>query len=135
MKGVARGDARKRPLEERDMVAVTETSAATQAAGGAPRERPQQAVPRPSSQAAPANEPVTLASTDGAKAEPAPTLSPIGFTLHFDGDSQRLILEAREPASGYLIVQIPPKYVVKQFSATVRSNLEPSRGKGLNDAV
>jgi hypothetical protein len=117
------------------MVAVTETSAATQAAGGAPRERPQQAVPRPSSQAAPANEPVTLASTDGAKAEPAPTLSPIGFTLHFDGDSQRLILEAREPASGYLIVQIPPKYVVKQFSATVRSNLEPSRGKGLNDAV
>ncbi|HEV2549857.1 MAG TPA: hypothetical protein VGU20_21275 [Stellaceae bacterium] len=81
------------------------------------------------------NEPVAPASTEGAKAEPTPAASPIGFTLHFDGDSQRLILEAREPASGYLIVQIPPKYVVKQFSATVRSNLEPSRGKGLNDAV
>lgn len=115
------------------MVAVTETSAAAQALGGAPPERLQQPVPRPSSPAA--NEQVTPASTDGAKAEPAPTPSPIGFTLHFDGDSQRLILEAREPASGYVIVQIPPKYVVRQFSATVRSNLEPSRGKGLNDAV
>jgi hypothetical protein len=117
------------------MVAVTETSAATQALGAAPPERLQQPVPRPSSQAAPTNEQVTPASTDGAKAEPAPTPSPIGFTLHFDGDSQRLILEAREPASGYVIVQIPPKYVVKQFSAAVRSNLEPSRGKGVNDAV
>jgi len=115
------------------MVAVTETSAATQALGGTPPERLQQPVPRP--QPAPANAPVTSASTDSAKAEPAPTPSPIGFTLRFDGDSQRLILEAREPASGFVIVQIPPKYVVKQFSTTVRANLEPSRGKGLNDAV
>ena len=65
----------------------------------------------------------------------ARVIAPIGFTLRFDGDSQRLILEAREPVSGYLIVQIPPTYVVKQFSATVRANLEPSRCKGLNDAV
>jgi hypothetical protein len=112
------------------MVAVTETSAATQALGGAPPERLQQAGARHSAEvsAAPAR-------TDVAKAEPIPAPSPIGFTLHFDDDSQRLILEAREPASGYLIVQIPPKYVVKQFSATVRANLEPSRGKALNDAV
>jgi len=117
------------------MVAVTETSAATQALGGGPPERLQQAVARHSGRADTASEPVAPASTDVAKVEPIPAPSPIGFKLHFDGDSQRLILEAREPASGFVIVQIPPKYVVKQFSTTVRANLEPSRGKGLNDAV
>jgi hypothetical protein len=116
-------------------MAVTETSAAARVSGASVPERSQQPAPRPTAEASPAREPVTLASTDSAKTDLAPAPSPIGFTVHFDGDSQRLILEAREPVSGYVIVQIPPKYVVKQFSATVRSNLEPSRGKGLNDAV
>ena len=117
------------------MVAVTETSAAKHALGSAPPDRLQQVGARHAAEVSTASEPVAPASTDVAKAEPIPTPSAIGFTVHFDGDSQRLILEAREPASGYVIVQIPPKYVVKQFSATVRSNLEPSRGQGVDDAV
>ncbi len=117
------------------MVAVTETSAAARALGGAPPERLPQLVPQPSAQASKVSEPVALAGTDRAKTEPAPAPSPIGLTVHFDGDSQRLILEAREPVSGYLIVQIPPKYVVKQFSATVRTNLEPTRGRDVDAAV
>jgi hypothetical protein len=116
------------------MVAVTETSAAAQAVGSPP-DRPQQPTPRHSAQGTTASEPVVTAGRDVAKGEATAGSSPIGFTLHFDGDSQRLILEAREPASGYLIVQIPPKYVVKQFSATLRSHVEPRRGQGLNDAI
>ena len=115
-------------------MAVTETSAAAGALGGSASERLQQPLPRPSAQVSPASDAV-VARAEVTKAEPTPTPSPIGFTLHFDGDSQRLILEAREPASGYLIVQIPPKYVVKQFSATVRAQVEPRRGQGINDAV
>jgi hypothetical protein len=117
------------------MVAVTETSAAAQAQGSAAPDRAQQSIPRHPAQAGPTNEPVVSARTDAAKTEATTAPSPIGFTLHFDGDSQRLILEAREPASGYLIVQIPPKYVVKQFSATVRSNIVAKRGQGLDHAI
>jgi hypothetical protein len=117
------------------MVAVTETSAAAQALGAKTPERLPQPVARPSAQASTVSEPVTPVGTDRAKAESAPAPSSIGFTLHFDGDSQRLILEAREPVSGYVIVQIPPKYVVKQFSATVRTNLAPPRGRGVDAAV
>ena len=117
------------------MVAVTETSAAAQALGGTPPERLQQPVPQHSAEANRASEPVVPVATDVAKTEPVPTPSPIGFTVHFDGDSQRVILEAREPVTGYIIVQIPPKYVVKQFSTTVRAHVEPTRGQGFNDAV
>jgi hypothetical protein len=116
------------------MVAVTETSAAAQALGSAP-DRPQQPLSRHAAQGTTASEPVVTAGKDVAKAEVTAAASPIGFTVHFDGASQRLILEAREPASGYLIVQLPPKYVVKQFSATVRSNIVSKRGQGLNDAI
>ena len=116
------------------MVAVTETSASAQALGGKTPARLPQPVPQPSAQVSTVSEPVAPVGPDRAKAEPPPAPSPIGFTLHFDGDSQRLILEAREPVSGYVIVQIPPKYVVKQFSATIRTNLAP-RGQGVDAAV
>jgi len=34
-----------------------------------------------------------------------------------------------------VIVQIPPKYVLKQFSAQDRAQFEGSRGNGVNDAI
>jgi hypothetical protein len=117
------------------MVAVTETSAAAQALAATGPERPQHPVQRPSTASSPANGAVTPATTEAARAEATPAPSPIGFTLHYDNDLQRLILEARDPVSGYVIVQIPPKYVVKQFSATVRATLDATRGTGVNAAV
>jgi hypothetical protein len=114
------------------MVAVTETSAATQALGSTGPERLQPTPPsltpaKPTGDAG--------GGTEAAKAETRPAPSPIGFTLHYDSDLQRLILEARDPVSGYVIVQIPPKYVLKQFSAQDRAQFEGSRGNGVNDAI
>ena len=116
------------------MVAVTETSAAPQASGGANPERLQQSASRPSTAVSGTGDAVQ-ATLNAAKPEPTPPATPIGFTLHYDNDLQRLILEARDPVSGYVITQIPPKYVLKQFSATVRAQLEPPRGTGVNAAV
>jgi hypothetical protein len=50
---------------------------------------------------------------------PKPTPPPFGLTEHFDDDMQRMILEARDPVSGYVIFQMPAKYVIKQHSAIV----------------
>ena len=66
---------------------------------------------------------------------PAPKTQPsIGFTLHYDNDTRRLILEAREPVTGFLIYQMPPKYVVRQFTASV-GGIEPARGATVDSAV
>jgi len=112
------------------MVAVTEISVATQALGNAGAER----LPQTTSHVATAAKPASDGAAANVEATPAPA-SPIGFTLHYDNDLQRLILEARDPVSGYVIVQIPPKYVLKQFSATDRAHLEAARGTGVNDAI
>jgi hypothetical protein len=79
---------------------------------------------------------------DGAPAQPAapetpaPSASsaPIGFKLRYDQDTRRLILEARDPVSGFVIYQIPPKYVIKQFSARVGA-VERARGGRVDSAV
>lgn len=73
-----------------------------------------------------------------AAATPAPAppqqLTPIGFTLSYDQTTQRLVLEAREPGSGFVIAQIPPGYVVKQFSASI-GGIAPPRGATVDSAV
>jgi hypothetical protein len=70
---------------------------------------------------------------------PAPaassTPSSMGFALHYDADTQRLILEVREPVTGYVIYQMPPKYVIKQFSATGSVAVAPTRGARVDSAV
>ena len=35
-----------------------------------------------------------------------------------DADTQRLILEARDPSSGIVIYQIPPKSAIRQLSSS-----------------
>jgi hypothetical protein len=71
---------------------------------------------------------------DVPKASALPTSQAIGFALHYDADMQRLILEVREPVTGYVIYQMPPKYVVKQFSAS-GSAAAPSRGARVDSAI
>jgi uncharacterized FlaG/YvyC family protein len=60
---------------------------------------------------------------------------PFGFTLHYDDDLHRLILESRDPITGFVIYQMPPKYVVKQFTATVAPSISENRGASVDQAV
>jgi hypothetical protein len=83
--------------------------------------------PQPTpSPAAPAGAPAAAAAATPA----APPASAVGFTLTFDPDTQRMILEARDAATGFVIDQMPPRYVVKQFSTQAAA----SRGTSVDDA-
>ena len=79
------------------------------------------------------------ASAAAAPAENAPKLEApappaFGLVLHYDRDMQRLILEARDPVSGFVILQVPQKYMMEQF-ATLGASVERMRGKGVDSAV
>ena len=64
----------------------------------------------------------------------APANAPgIGFTLTFDTDTQRLILEARDPVTGFVIYQMPPKYVLKQLAAA--ASAASTRGAKVDSAI
>jgi hypothetical protein len=68
---------------------------------------------------------------------PTPSVSPssaIGFSTSYDPSTGRIILEAREPRSGFIIYQMPPKYVIKQFAASVGA-IEPARGGRVDGAA
>jgi hypothetical protein len=58
----------------------------------------------------------------------------IGFSLQYDPETRRMFLEAREPVSGFVIFQMPPKYVIKQFSASI-GRIEPARGAKVDSAA
>jgi hypothetical protein len=64
----------------------------------------------------------------------APSTSAIGFSLDYDASTGRMILESREPVSGFIIYQMPPKYVIKQFTASV-GDIAPARGAQVNSAA
>jgi hypothetical protein len=78
------------------------------------------------------------ASASATPAKNAPKLEAaapaFGLVLHYDQHMQRLILEARNPASGFVIFQIPQKYVTEQ-SATLPAGGERVRGTGVDTAV
>jgi hypothetical protein len=106
-----------------DVTEASLTSPVSPAPDPAPRKS---AVPSNSSAvASPAVPPA--AETSSA---PKPSTPPFGLTEHFDDDMQRMILEARDPASGYVIFQMPAKYVIKQHSAGASS--VTARGTSIN---
>lgn len=76
----------------------------------------------------------TPAAPAPAPAPAAPPPPPIGLTLSFDDATHRLVLEAVEPGSGFVISRIPPGYVVKQFTASI-GGIAPARGAKVNSAV
>jgi hypothetical protein len=100
----------------------------------APASGPTRAGTTPSA-APPADQaqPVSTAAPE-VPTPPPPTPTAIGFSLDFDPSTGRMFLEAREPVSGFIIYQMPPKYVIKQFTATVGS-IEPARGAQVNSAA
>lgn len=66
---------------------------------------------------------------------PAPPTPPaIGFSLVYDPGTGRMILEALEPDSGFVIYQMPPKYVIKQFVPSV-APIEAARGAKVDSAA
>jgi hypothetical protein len=109
-------------------MALIETSPITPVVRPPSTER-QAPAPTPSP-AAPSGAPAAAA----AASAPAPAASAVGFTLTFDPDTQRMILEARDAATGFVIDQMPPRYVVKQFSAQSGVKAAASRGTSIDDA-
>jgi hypothetical protein len=110
-------------------VAVTETSP-TLPFSPAPDPAPRKSAVPPEDSAVgmtPPSVAVTPSST------PAPVLAPFGLTQHFDNDTHRLILEARDSISGYVIYQMPAKYVIKQLTAS--SSLVAPRGASVNRSL
>ena len=69
-----------------------------------------------------------VAAPDTVRTPPAAASSPYNFVLRFDPDTQRMILEARDSVTGFVIFQMPPKYVIKQFSAGAADKAAPPRG-------
>ena len=89
---------------------------------------------------APTAAPVTAVAApapaaDTASKPPAPPVSAFGFALRYDQGMQRMILEARDAVTGFVIFQMPTKYVTKQFSAGADAAAESSRGAKLDSAV
>ena len=72
--------------------------------------------------------------TENAPKAEAPAPAAFGLVLHYDQDIRRLILEARDPASGLVVFQIPQKYVPEQF-ARLPVNTGSARGTGVDRVV
>jgi hypothetical protein len=79
-------------------------------------------------------EPASAPVADVPKVSAPSASGAMGFTLHFDADMQRLLLEVREPSDGFVIFQMPAKYVIKQFSAGNSAASSP-RGARVNSAA
>jgi len=87
--------------------------------------------------AAPSSVPQASAAPAAPAVDPRPAPAPsppIGFSLSYDDATHRLVLEAREPGSGFVISQIPPAYAVRLFSASI-GPIAPSRGGKVNSAA
>jgi hypothetical protein len=117
-------------------VAVTDTPSAlpvtpTPVGGGRPSAASEAASP-----AAPARarEPAAAPAPAPAASSPPPVPQPIGLTLSYDDATHRLVLQAREPGSGFVIAQIPPSYVVKQFTTSL-GGIAPARGGTVDSAA
>lgn len=79
--------------------------------------------------------PATPEVADTPKAQPELGPSTFTFSVHYDLGTHRLILEARDPVTGFVIYQQPRKYILKQFSASVNAVIPPTRGGRLDNAV
>jgi hypothetical protein len=102
----------------------------------------------PAPQASPSTHsaPIQPASSSAGEAQGAPATAPdaskpalptattIGFSLGFDPSTGRMFLEAQEPDSGFVIYRMPPKYVVKQFNASI-GDIAPPRGTRIDSAA
>ena len=117
-------------------MAVTDTpsTAPVHSAHAGERQAPGTVTAPGPTRGAPHPTPPAVPQAAPAAAPAAPLPLSIGFALSYDAATQRLVLEAREPGSGFLISQVPPGYVVKQFTASI-GGIAPLRGAALDSAV
>jgi hypothetical protein len=73
--------------------------------------------------------PTSAAPTLETPAPPA-----FGLVLHYDRDMHHLILEARDPVSGFVLFEIPQKSAAEQF-VKLHASTEEARGASVNCAV
>lgn len=57
------------------------------------------------------------------------------YALHFDADMQRFILEARDPVTGLVIFQMPPKSAFRELEASAAARAPAQRGGSLNKSA
>jgi hypothetical protein len=92
------------------------------------------------SEGRPLTTPAALPSPRPASAAPAPAPpvhlgSSVPYTLHFDTEIQRFILEARDPVSGIVIFQMPPKSAFREMEATAGEAAGMRRGGSLDKSA
>ena len=112
-------------------MAVTDTSL-TLPLSPAPAPEPAPRVPAASDTGAPAA--ASKAAAPPAPSAPVAGSSPSGFALHFDPDTQRMILESADPVTGFVIYRMPPKYAIKQLSASADTS-GAARGAKVDSAL
>lgn len=60
--------------------------------------------------------PTASAEGDAAAATYAPAAFP--FSLQFDPDTHRLMIESRDPVTGFIVFQVPPKTAIRAIEAS-----------------
>jgi hypothetical protein len=76
--------------------------------------------------------PVTPAPSGGAAAEEK---EPGGFSIRFDSDMHRLVLQLRDPLTGMVTFQMPPKQAAQQMAATASATATDPRGRTVDGSV
>lgn len=100
-------------------------------------------LPLPAGSATPATDRALAESADRQDVAPAPAApaphvhlgSIAPYALHFDADMQRFILEARDPVTGLVIFQMPPKSAFRELEASAAARAPAQRGGSLNKSA
>jgi hypothetical protein len=82
-----------------------------------------------SSAAAQTSSAASSAATSQENAGSAVIAPPLGFQVQFDPQTQQMIIEARDPASGFVVFQSPPQTA---FSAINGSAPPRTRGQSID---
>jgi hypothetical protein len=76
--------------------------------------------------------PVTPTPSEGAAAEDK---EPGGFSIRFDADMHRLVLQLRDPRTGLVTFQMPPKEAARQMVATANATAADPRGRTVDGSA
>jgi hypothetical protein len=90
---------------------------------------PQTASTAAARDAAPTPGPQKTASATAAAAAGIP------YQLHFDAETQRYILEARDPHTGAIVATLPPQSVLQQIQLTAEASGDSPLGQSVDQSA